>query len=342
MKKIKDVLSYIKHKLWLQAVWFVRILCSKSHMKVPITKAIYYSIFGGFTKDQIALYDLIKENKKEYLSEFDWYKSRRINYPNSYMLNNKLICNNLLKDLIKIPKTIIEKEKNKEIDIEKTLEIIKKEKSTFFKPISRGKGIGIFRIDYEDNKFYIDFKETKEEYIKKLLKEKDNYFISSCIKQANYLNKIYDKTSNTIRLITAKDENKIKILFAVQRIGTKETIPVDNGSRGGLIAKIDLETGMLTSARSIQNKKEYKMHPDSNNPIENVTIPNWDKIKKQMIKTAEKLPQFKFIAWDLLITEEDLYVIEANSSSGVNILQLWGGQRNKELGDFYRKNKIIK
>ena len=31
-----------------------------------------------------------------------------------------------------------------------------------------------------------------------------------------------------------------------------------------------------------------------------------------------------------------------NTSSGVNIIQIWGGQRQKGLGDFYRKHNVIK
>ena len=60
------------------------------------------------------------------------------------------------------------------------------------------------------------------------------------------------------------------------------------------------------------------------------------------IELADKLPYMHFIAWDILITEEGHCIIEANTSSGVNIIQLWGGQRNKELGDFYRYHKVIK
>ena len=50
-----------------------------------------------------------------------------------------------------------------------------------------------------------------------------------------------------------------------------------------------------------------------------------------------------FIAWDILIMEDgEICIIEANTSSGVNIIQLWGGQRNGELGDFYRYHGVIK
>ena len=55
----------------------------------------------------------------------------------------------------------------------------------------------------------------------------------------------------------------------------------------------------------------------------------------------EKLPYINFIAWDVLLTKDGITIIEANSSSGINIVQMWEGQRNKELGNFYRAHKII-
>ncbi len=165
------------------------------------------------------------------------------------------------------------------------------------------------------------------------------------MKQHQYSDDIYDKTVNTIRLITLRDihTHQFKIFFAVQRIGTSATIPVDNGSRGGLVAKIDLDTGILSEARCLHNRNVYKVHPDSGASIEGAQIPNWEKIKKQMLELANKMPYMHFIAWDILIMEDgEICIIEANTSSGVNIIQLWGGQRNGELGDFYRYHGVIK
>lgn len=59
-----------------------------------------------------------------------------------------------------------------------------------------------------------------------------------------------------------------------------------------------------------------------------------------MLDLAAKFPYMYFIAWDLVLTDRGICVIEANTSSGVNIIQLWGGQRHGELGDFYRYHGV--
>lgn len=345
---MKSIIYKIKRFFWLIAVFIIKIVFAKRYIKVSILKGLYFNFHGGFTSTQVALYNLDRENKKDYLSEFDWYKSRSINYPNSYLLDNKLICVELIKNYVKTPETLFKKENgtlynyDDSISVDLALEIIKSKESVFFKPISVGKGTGVVRIDYKKDDFYLDSKKTTKESILTMLNEKDNYFVSECINQAKYLRNIYNETSNTIRLITGRYNDKVEILCAVQRIGTSSTIPVDNGSRGGLVANIDLNTGVLSEARSIHNTNIYENHPDSNKIIKGVVIPNWKKLSNSVIKVSEKLTNLKFIAWDILPTDDGFYVIEANSSSGVNIIQVFGGQRNKALGNFYRKQKIIK
>lgn len=339
----------IRRKIWLIVIWIVKIFFAPKHYKVPFWKKLYYN-FYGFTSNQVALYDLNKKNKKEYLSEFDWYKSRDINGKYSFILNNKLVCNDLIKAYVKTPDIYVIKKDNfygyekQNYDLNKVISILKAKKSVYFKPVMLGKGRGVAKIDYKNKKFFINYKSVTDEKLKDFLDENNNYFISASINQASYLNKIYDKTTNTIRIITVREKgsNAVKVLWAVQRFGTSETIPVDNGSKGGLVASIDLKTGRLSAARCLYNKKIYQVHPDSKGQIEGVVIPHFVKLKEDVINLMEKLPYISFAAWDVLVTNRGFYVLEANTSSGINIIQVFGGQKNKELGDFYRSYKIIK
>lgn len=348
MSKTKKFLN----KLKLVVLYFVRIVFAPNHFKCSLIKKVRANLGGGFTADQWMLYDFDHNDKSEYLSEFDWYRSRYINAPFDFLLNNKIAAAELLKQFVRVPKSFMIKNdgflssfQSEELDYQYAVDLIKEKKQLFIKPYGIGKGLGVNILIYDGNTIYVDKQAYTDEQFIDFLKKRDNWFISEAMKQHDYLNNIYDKTVNTIRLITLKDPqtHKFKIFFAVQRIGTKDTIPVDNGSRGGLVANIDLETGTLSEARCLHNRNVYKVHPDSGNPIEGVVIPEWDRIKKEMLELTRNLPYMHFIAWDVLILEDgEICIIEANTSSGVNIIQLWGGQRNKELGDFYRYHKVIK
>ena len=340
-----------KMKLFL--LYWRRIVFAKNHFKCPWYKKLRANICGGFLADQWMLYDFDHNDKSEYLSEFDWYRSRYINEPFDFVCNNKIASAEILKQYVRVPESYMIKNKGHltsfdsvAMNYEDALALLKEKKKMFFKPYGKGKGTGVVIMtwDEEANLPAIDLKPMSDEDFLGHLKKHDDWFLSEAMEQHQYLNDIYDQTVNTIRFITLKDPktHQFKVFFAVQRIGTKETIPVDNGSRGGLVANIDLETGILTEARCLHNRNVYKVHPDSGAPIEGVQIPGWAKLKEDMINLANKLPYMHFIAWDILITEEGHCIIEANTSSGVNIIQLWGGQRNKELGDFYRYHGVIK
>lgn len=346
------ILKKLEKKLKLFLLFWRRIVFAENHFGVPLWRRLLLNFSGGYVADQAVIYDFKHNDKKQYLSEFDWYKSRYINEPFDAMLNNKLICSEVFKHYLDFPETLFVKNKKQLINyrspehtIAALLAQLKDHAAIYIKPINLGKGNGVHLLEFIDGSFYMDREEATPATIIATLSKMQNWFATPGIKQAPYLNAIYEKTSNTIRMITVKDPTTqcFKVLFAVQRIGVKASIPVDNGSRGGLISKIDLETGVLSAARSIQSLGEHARHPDSQNPIEGVKIPHWQEMVQEILEASNQFPYLNFIGWDILPNDQGgLSVVEANTSSGINIIQIWGPQRDGELGAFYRSHGVIK
>ena len=337
------------NKLRLVLLYFRRIVFVRNHFKVSFLTKLRMNIFGGYLADQYVLYDFKHVNKRDYLSEFDWYRSRYINEPFDQVVNNKIVCNEILQQYTKVPEIyamkmrgVLTRVGKSVIPYEEVMELIRDKKEIFIKPYGSGKGTGVKKLSYADGSYHIDDSPVAGETIMKYLKKEDDWFVCQGIPQGSYSASLYDKTINTIRFITFRDikTEEFRVFFACQRIGTKETIPVDNGSRGGLVAKIDLETGELSEARSLHSLDVHYVHPDSIIPIKGVRVPRWVEIKKEMVELANKMPYMNFIAWDLVVEDDGICIIEANTSSGVNIIQLWGGQRYGELGDFYRHHNV--
>lgn len=346
---MKDFVKTSLEKLKLIYLWFAQILFAKDHFKVaPWTKLSLN--LQGYLVDQYMIYDFRHNDKKEYLAEFDWYKSRSINGDYSFILNNKVVCADMLKQYTRVPETYITKvgkvvamADNSLATDEKILACLRSKGIAVMKPISRGKGLDVKIITWKDGQFFINSKEISEKELLNHLNKAKDWFISEYITQGKYLNNIYDRTTNTIRLITLRDPDTqlFKVFFAVQRIGTAKTFPVDNGSQGGLVSCINLETGELSEAKTLHNLDVYDVHPNTNAQIKGAVIPNWEKIRNGVLELANKFPYLSFVAWDILVTDDGFCVIEANTSSGVNIIQLWGGQKNGELGRFYRSHNVL-
>lgn len=341
----------------LSYLWLTRILGAPNHYKVSPSVKLRMNVGGGFISDQYVLYDLEKNSRDEYLSEFDWYRSRWINEPFDPMLNNKVTWAETLKHVAYVPEVLLVKNKGRLWDLAnpsclstpvEALERVREVGSVFMKPIGMGKGRGVHRIDCieaaEGMAYVVDAVPVTQGDVLTLLGTEDGWFLSSSIKQHPELDVLFPGSTNTTRVITMRnpDTGKVEVFFAVLRLGTSSTIPVDNGSRGGLVAKVNLETGELSEARSLWTTDTYITHPDTGAQIQGASVPQWQEVRDEVVRLALLFPYLQFVAWDVLVTLDGPCVIEANTSSGVNILQLWGPQRHGGLGDFYRAHGVIK
>lgn len=333
-------------------LWVARILFAPDHFHVGIINRLHWAVCGGYMCDQVHLYRLNEGTRDQYLSEFDWYRSRVINAPYDSMLNNKVLCTQMLEPYATVPAVLYFSKKGNIVRSmrahgwatkDEVLDAIRSEGRVFIKPNASGKGKGVHLLSYENGSFGINLEPASDTDILALISD-DDWHICRYAEQGSFLNGIFPDVANTVRAITMRDPvtGEYQLFFAVLRIGTRTTIPVDNGSKGGLVAKIDLATGELSEARSIQADIHLDTHPDTGAQIKGARIPNWGKVERDIVELASHLPFVEFVAWDILLTDEGFTVIEANASSGVNIIQIWGGQRQGGLGDFYRAHGIIK
>lgn len=347
---MRDLVETLTEKLKLLYIWVRRILFAPDHFKTPLTRRLWLS-FHGFVPDQYEIYDLRHNSRNDFLSEFDWYRSRRINGREAFVLNNKVICAQLVGQYASVPENYIIRKNNNIMfpdgtiaDNNHVIELLKNKKKSIFKPTSTGKGKNVFLIEFKENSFYLNNEKFSNQDFLKLLHTRKDWFISEYIEQAEFLNSLFPASTNTLRMITVRNQenNAFDLLFAVLRIGRNSSVPVDNASQGGLVAKVDLETGELSEAKSLHNTEVYFAHPDTGAEIKGKAVPKWDETKEKIVSLSNRFAYLDFIAWDILLTDDGFYVIEANASSGVNIVQIWGGQRNGKLGDVYRKHEIIK
>lgn len=347
-----EVYHALQRRAKLATLYVRRILFAKNHFHTgPITK-LRANLGGGFLADQWALYELDGKKKKEYLSEFDWYRSRYINAPFDYLLNNKVLTTQVLGQYVRMPEIYYLKTRDCLVrmdggpaapgDVLRTLE---REGTLFIKPIDKGKGNGVERLHFDGTDYWENQTRRTRAEMEQLFDRRTNWYLSEAIRQHDYAASLYDRTLNTIRVITLRSPKtqRFEVFFAVQRVGTSATIPVDNASQGGLICRIDLETGRLSHAKSLHTKTVYEEHPDSHTRFDSVCVPDWPAMKAEVLALAEKLPYMHFVAWDIIkMPDGRSCVIEANTSSGVNIIQIWGGQRQGELGEFYRSHGVIR
>lgn len=290
---MENFIKVSKHALKdgkLAVIYLRRIVFVKNNFKVSLPRKLSANLFGGYLADQYVLYDFRHNDRRKYLSEYDWYRSRYINEPFEFLLNNKIACTQVLQQYIDVPEIFVIKHGGIFSSYEKALltedevmDTVRSRKDVFIKPYGKGKGTGVKRLSFSDGVWKIDDRPVRDEDMRKLLADTDEWIICRNVEQGAFPKSLYDRTVNTIRMITVRDihTQQFRIMFAVQRIGTSETIPVDNGSRGGLVCNIDLETGTLSEARSLHSLDVHETHPDSGTRLKGAVIPGWDGIKNR-------------------------------------------------------------
>lgn len=172
------------------------------------------------------------------------------------------------------------------------------------------------------------------------------------VKQAAYAERIYARTTNTVRILTVidPDSNRAFIAHAVQRIGTKHSFPVDNFAVGGITCDIDIDMGIIGRGSYIipteSSKTWYTHHPETNEPMEGVPIPNWEKIKADILRVADSVSFLKIIGWDIVVLDDEnpgYVLLEGNDSPCFKVHQLHGGfLRNEQMKRAMKAYKIIK
>jgi plasmid stabilization system protein ParE len=155
---------------------------------------------------------------------------------------------------------------------------------------------------------------------------------------------------NTIRILTLWTPGDAEpfVARAVQRMGTRATLPTDNWSGGGICAPVELETGRLGAGRvnpfkSGREDRRYAQHPETGTQIEGAVLPGWREIREATLAAARALPYAPYIGWDMAVDPDGRpVVIEGNKNTDVDLLQVHGGLLTEPaIRRFYETSGVI-
>lgn len=305
----------------------------------------------GFLAEKHVLYQLNKNNYKNYLSDYHTSMARWINEPFNELLTNKLIFSECVGKFITVPKTygifvngVFSSYTGLSLN-----QLIDEIDQFVVKTVSGGGGKGVFLIKKEDNSTFVlnnSTRYTKME-LEDFFKSLNNYIFTEFIEPSDFSKSLNKSSVNTMRVLTLIDPktNKAFIARAVQRIGVNASAPQDNFTKGGLSAAINLDTGELSDCTCHPKTKEhirYTHHPDTNIKIEGVKIPNWPDISNEILQAATSLPMLKCVGWDFVISKNGLVAIEGNHHPDPDVLQ--GHQpllTDERIRSFYEYYNIL-
>jgi len=201
----------------------------------------------------------------------------------------------------------------------------------FCKPLDGQCGGGVFRLDTAV--------ETNRESVCDKLSQ-DVYLVQTCVVQHPVMDRIYDKSVNTLRVLTVMDKETGKAVPVAGevRFGAHGSV-VDNLAAGGVAVGIDLETGQLSEFGICKKggAKRTPAHPDSQVRFADVRIPFVQEAVNLAGRLHEKLSSIRLIGWDIAITSDGPVFIEGNDNPEISGLQTVNGGLKRVLHEILKK-----
>jgi len=219
------------------------------------------------------------------------------------------------------------------------------------KPIIGGEGKGVAILSSKEDQFEKNGCPITRSVLYKYIASLDDFLVQEFIEQDPFPSSIFPDSPNTMRIMTMWDDESCKPFIAVacHRFGCVTSVPVDNMSRGGLSAVINLDSGELGPASLTKLKAAqlawYDRHPDTGAIIRGRIVPRWQEVKQLVLSAAARLSFIPYIGWDVLLTlnTPGIKIIEANDRAGVEILQLHTPLlKDPRVRSFYARRGVIK
>ena len=128
-----------------------------------------------------------------------------------------------------------------------------------------------------------------------------------------------------VRIMTCRNENGgFEVTNAVLRMAQKMESTVDGLHRGGIAARVDVETGALGYGTDLGFKPGVgwvDRSPRNGAQIAGRVLPEWPATRDLVLRAHATFPYKAWVGWDVAITPDGPVIVEGNGAPCVDILQ---------------------
>jgi hypothetical protein len=157
------------------------------------------------------------------------------------------------------------------------------------------------------------------EYLQ-LLSLKKPYVVRRLAENHRDLRILSSGALSTVRVITCLDEaGRPEVTNALFKMSINRNAIVDNYHAGGIVAKVDLTSGVLSAATA--DARVWQNHPLTGAPIAGYRLPLWDDVLAVARQAHGMFLDQIAIGWDIAILDEGPALVEGNKGPGLDSIQ---------------------
>lgn len=175
---------------------------------------------------------------------------------------------------------------------------------------------------------------VRDGFFRQLLRDyPDGAVAEELIRQDESLAMLNPTSVNTLRITTVRLDDRVET-ESFLRVG-KMFSTVDNIAKGGIVCALDEETGTVTRTMD-RFGNTVTHHPHTRVPLVGFTVPRFREAVELAKTLAQVLPQFRYMGWDLALTETGWVMVEENAKAGIYCIQQTLGRGiRKDLEQFF-------
>lgn len=170
----------------------------------------------------------------------------------------------------------------------------------------------------------------RKEYFNNAIKNR--IFMEEVVKQHHEMNKLCEKSVNTMRIMTFNDHNNPRIIWMGLRVGNGVN-DIDNFHAKGMGVNIDINTGKLVGDAVDKDLNKYEVHPVSKVKFDGFQIPMFEDAKRMVLEASLRSDKILVVGWDVAISEKGPIIIEGNRRPGFDLVQVLSGGRMDIIND---------
>ena len=100
---------------------------------------------------------------------------------------------------------------------------------------------------------------------------------------------------------------------------------MDNAGAGGIVAPIDLESGIISGVGRRENGQTFVFHPDTHEQIVGARMPEWRQLRALVRELAAVVSEQRYVGWDIARSTAGWVLVEANERAQMIGYQLCAG-----------------
>ena len=301
-------------------------------LRIPKSK-LYHDMICEYIKSWVSpveyakyeFYNKVSEERKTYIPDYEEINIFKRTKGNNTLPNSKYERYLMFKEFF--CRKVLCISNQKEITDDVYQQFISGKETIVVKPLIGTKGHGVSIADTNKIK-------TVKEFVKIYPYD---CLIEETIQQGFELKQFHPKSVNTVRFVTGMNKDgEFHYIFALIRTGRGGSV-IDNVGGGGLVALIDLESGIICSP-ACGGTERFVHHPDTKVVFQGFEIPKWDELRS-LVKTMHIAhPRQRVFGFDMAWTDKGWDLVEVNPAPSLTSYQELTG---KGIRPFLQSIKMI-